>query len=909
MAERSFDTTIPKAYDAKSVESRWYAEWVDRGYFRADPTRVSKDRPPFCIVLPPPNVTGALHIGHALQQTLQDVPIRRRRMQGYETLWLPGTDHAGIATQVVVERHLRSQGVEDPRSLGREAFVDRVWEWKEQYGNRIVEQMQALGNSCDWSRLRFTMDEQLSRAVRVAFVRMYEDDLIYRGERIVNWCPTDQTALSDSELEHDEVEGELVTFRYPLSDGSGHIDVATTRVETMLGDTGVAVHPDDERYRHLVGKTVRHPFSGQDLPIVADSAVDPGFGTGAVKVTPAHDATDFETAERTGLPRLNILNGDGTISDAAPGGFAGLDRYEARRRVYQVLRERGLIVKEERPYVHSVGRCYRCHSEIEPWLSGKQWFVAVSRLAGPAKEAAESGRVRFFPLRWVGPYTAWLDNLRDWNISRQLWWGHRIPVWYCEDGHEFAAVEDPDTCPECGSGRIEQDPDVLDTWFSSQLWPFSTLGWPDETDDLRAFYPTSVLVTGYEILYLWVARMIMSGLYLVSPGSTRTGDPIPYEHVVIHGLVRDEKNRKMSKSLGNVIDPLEVIERFGADALRFAVVRLASPEQQNYPMGLRDADAGRNFANKIWNAARLVFEAAPEVGVREIRAPKSASLLQSWLLSRHEACRAEVDQAMEEYRFDAAAIALHRFLWSEYCDWGLEMAKPALYEGTDDRRTSTWGVLAWVLERTLRLLHPIMPFVTEEIWQRFEAGESIVVAPWPEPHWEHRDEDAERRVSFVEEVVSSLRRFRSDHDVSPSRSISARVIVEGDRREALESLAGEVRRLARLDALDITDETLDSRGSARLVVQGAEVLVPLAGVLDPAVECERIRRRLLDLDGDTVRAEQKLANEGFLAKAPAEVVEAERRKLEGLKEERAGLDAQLVELGCADDAAGSPGER
>jgi valyl-tRNA synthetase len=908
MAQGSNRTGMSTVYDARGVESRWYAEWADRGYFRADPSRVSNERPPFCIVLPPPNITGVLHIGHALDHTLQDVIIRRRRMQGYEALWLPGTDHAGIGTEVVVKRHLRSEGIEDHRSLGRDGFVERVWEWKEQYGNLIVEQMQKLGNSCDWSRLRFTMDEVLSRAVRVAFVRMYQDSLIYRGERIINWCPKDQTALSDSEVEHEEVEGELITFRYPLSDGSGHVDVATTRIETMLGDTGIAVHPDDERYRVMVGKIVRHPFTDRDLPIVADSAVDPGFGTGAVKVTPAHDPTDFEIAERAGLDRVNILNADATISDAAPEQFRGLDRFEARGRVLHALKERGLVVKEERPYLHSVGHCYRCGSEIEPWLSGKQWFVAVGRLTGPAKEAVTSGRVRFFPERWASSYSAWLDNLRDWNISRQLWWGHRIPVWYCRGGHEFASIEDPDACTECGSHDIEQDPDVLDTWFSSQLWPFSTLGWPKETGDLRTFYPTSVLVTGYEILYLWVARMIMSGLYLVSPQSTRTGDSIPFARVLIHGLVRDERNRKMSKSLGNVIDPLDVIDQYGADALRFALVRLASPEQQNYPMGIRDAEAGRNFANKIWNAARLVLDAMPEGSVFELPGSGPASLLEQWLLTRHETCRAEVDEAIEEYRFDDAAVALHRFLWSEYCDWGLEMAKPTLYEGTDEERRRTWAVLAWVLERTLRLLHPIMPFVTEEIWQRFGLGDSIVVATWPEAWPEHRDEDSERRFSFVEELVTSLRRFRSDHDVPASRALAATVSVGGDHREALEALAGEVRRLARLETLDVTQESLDPAGAARLVVQGAEVLVPLAGVLDPAVECGRIRRRLLDLDGDAVRVEQKLANEGFLANAPADVVEAQRRKLTGLKEERAALSAQLAELGCADETTGSPDE-
>src|SRR5918992_1582351 len=636
MSLQEMPKEMPKAYDPAGVEGRWYGHWVDRGYFRAD---ASSDREPFCIVLPPPNITGALHIGHAFQQTLQDVIIRRRRMQGFETLWLPGTDHAGIGTQVVVQRELRREGI-DPRELGRAMFVERVWEWKDQYGGRILEQMKALGNSFDWDRLRFTMDEQLSRAVRVAFVRMYEEGLIYRGERIINWCPTDRTSLSDSEVEHEDVEGELVTFRYMLSDDSGHVDVATTRIETMLGDTGVAVYPKDDRYRSLVGKTVRHPFDGRDIPIVADEAVDREFGTGAVKVTPAHDRTDFEIAERAGLPRRNILNSDATLSDEVPDEFRGLDRYKARERVLSRLRDMGLVVKEERPYLHAVGRCYRCSTEVEPWLSGKQWFVAVARLKGPARQVVEDGRIRFSPQRWANIYLDWLDRLRDWNISRQLWWGHRIPVWYCSNGHQFASIEDPDACPECGDRAPEQDPDVLDTWFSSQLWPFSTLGWPEQTEDLEFFYPTSALVTGYEILYLWVARMIMSAMFLV-------GD-IPFREVVIHGLIRDRRGRKMSKSLGNVIDPLDVIDRYGTDALRFALTRMASLEQQNLPLAEEAIVAGRHFANKIWNAARLVLSS----DVRpELPAVEDRSLADRWLLSRHELFRTEVVEALEEYRF------------------------------------------------------------------------------------------------------------------------------------------------------------------------------------------------------------------------------------------------------------------
>jgi valyl-tRNA synthetase len=875
------------AYEPADVEKRRYAEWIERGYFHAEP---NPDKKPYCIVLPPPNVTGALHMGHALDHTLQDIVIRRKRMQGFETLWLPGTDHAGIATEVLVERQLLEEGL-DKRQMGRGAFLDRVWEWKEKYGNRIVEQMKGLGNSCDWDRLRFTMDEGLQHAVRVAFVRQYDDGLIYRGDRIINWCPTDRTALSDSEVEHEDVEGELITFRYELSDGSGHIDVATTRIETMLGDTGVAVQPGDERYRALVGKTVRHPFGGEELPIVADEAVDPGFGTGAVKITPAHDPTDFEIAARAGLPSRNILNADATISDAAPQEFRGLDRNEARKRVLEALRQRGLIVNEERPYVHSVGHCYRCHSELEPWLSGKQWFVSVERLVGPAKEVAEDGRLRFFPERWRVQYTSWLDNLRDWNISRQLWWGHRIPVWYCKDGHEFASVEDPAACRECGSKDIDQDPDVLDTWFSSQLWPFSTLGWPEKTPELEYFYPTSVLVTGYEILYLWVARMVMSGMYFM--------DDVPFRHALIHGLVRDERNRKMSKSLGNVIDPLDVIAEFGADALRFALARLAGPDQQNYPFGMRDAETGRNFANKIWNAARLVLGEFADEGPPVLPPEDERGPVDRWLLSRAEACRAEVDAALEAYRFDVAAQSLQRFLWSEYCDWGLEMSKPRLYEGSPDERHASASVLAWTLERSLRLLHPIMPFVTEEIWQRFGIGDSIVISEWPEPHAEHRDQDAERGFSFAEDLVVAVRSFRSGHRLGPGTALDVRVHASAEQARVMDALADEIRRVGRIGELDALDGPVEAQGAARIMVQGAEVLIPLTGVLDPEEECGRIRGRLEAIAREAEAVARKLENRGFTEKAPPEVVEKQRHKLKGFEQERAILESQLAELGCS----------
>jgi valyl-tRNA synthetase len=858
---------MPSRFDAAAAQERWYGEWVRRGYFGARP---NDERRPFCIVLPPPNVTGALHIGHAFQQTYQDVVIRWARMRGFETLWLPGTDHAGIATEVLVGRQLRSEGIE-PQDIGREAFVQRVWAWRERYGGTIVEQMKALGNSFDWSRLRFTMDEGLQHAVRVAFVRLYEDGLIYRGERIINWCPTDHTALSDSEVEHEIVDGELVTFRYQLSDGAAHVDVATTRAETMLGDAGVAVHPDDERYRDLVGRTVRHPFTGEDLPILADEEVDPAFGTGAVKVTPAHDPTDFEIGERAGLVARNILNADATISDAAPERFRGLDRYRARRDVKAALKEAGLLVKEESPYRHAVGHCYRCHSEVEPWLSGQQWFVSVGRLTGPAKDAVLDGRIRFFPQRWARNYTDWLDNLRDWNISRQLWWGHRIPVWYCPEGHEFASIEDPETCRFCGRTDIEQDPDVLDTWFSSQLWPFSTLGWPEDTEDLRYFYPTTALVTGYEILYLWVARMVMSGLYL-------TGE-IPFEHVVIHGLVRDAQGRKMSKSLGNVIDPLDMVPKYGADALRYALMRMAGPEQQNLPLAVDQIEAGQHFANKIWNAARLVLSHHP--GGEPVLPPDERwTLAERWLLSRHQACLEEVDAALGGYRPADAAQSLQRFLWREYCDWALEMEKSRLSSDGPDRADAA-GVLAWVLERTLRLLQPLMPFVAEEIWQRFGVGESIVVAPWPEAVPEHRGPEAEQRFDALRDLVEEIRGLRAVLPPGPQHAVT----VDASFRELVEPFEGEVVRL--------TGTAIDYAA-----LDGVRARLNLPASLDLGPVVERRRKRLADVRVRLERARGKLANPGFLSKAAPEVVERERGQAAALEDEERAIVAELARLGA-----------
>ncbi len=875
---------MPPQYDPTEVEPRWTRTWIERGYFHA---HVPSDKPPYCIVIPPPNVTGRLHVGHALGRTIEDTLIRRARMQGYEACWIPGMDHAGIATQVVVERFLRDQGI-DRRELGREAFVERVWTWKEQYGGEIVEQIKRMGASCDWERERFTMDEGLSRAVRVAFVRMYEAGLIYRGERLVNWCPTDRTGLSDSEVEHEDVAGELVTFRYPLTDGSGGIEVATTRVETMLGDTGIAVHPGDERYAALVGRTVTHPFDGREIPIVADHHVDREFGTGAVKVTPAHDQNDFDIAQRTGLPLMNILNADATLNDAVPPEFRGLDRYAARAAVRDALEAKGLLVEEERPYVHAVGHCYRCHSEIEPWIAGLQWFVQVSGLVGPAKEAVLDGRVRFSPERWQRPFVNWLDNLRDWNISRQLWWGHRIPAWYCPDGHVTVAAEDPAACAECGRTELTQDEDVLDTWFSSQLWPYSTLGWPDETPELASFYPNEALVTGYEILYLWVARMIMSGLFLV-------GD-VPFRNAVIHGLVRDGQGRKMSKSLGNVIDPIEMIDRYGADALRFSLARSATGGQQDIPLSEDAIEAGRNFANKIWNASRLVLRGF-DGGEPELPPAERRTVAERWLLSRHQACLAEVDAALDEYRFADAAQALQRFTWSELCDWGLELEKGRL-DGTEQERADAAALLAWVLERTLRLLHPTMPFVTEEIWQRFGIGESITIAAWPEPHPEHRDEGAESSLGLVQEVVTALRQFRAQHHIPSSQALAVTVGVPDADQAVLGELGERIGRMTGTSDMTIVPgDSPKADGTLRAVVSGGFVEIPLAGAIDLEAERARLSKRLGELDRDIERSGTKLANEGFRAKAAPEIVAGEQDKLTRLTAERDQLVAQLGELG------------
>jgi valyl-tRNA synthetase len=871
---------FPTAFEPAAIERRWYDTWEQRGLFRASHR---SDKRPYTIVIPPPNVTGALHMGHAFEHTLQDGFVRRARMQGYEALWLPGTDHAGIATQNVVERELAREGI-DRRTLGRDKFVERVWEWKEEYGGRILDQMRRLGDSCDWERERFTMDEGLSRAVRTVFVRWFEDGLIYRGWRIINWCPRCTTALSDIEVKHEDVDGELVTFRYPLADGSGYISVATTRVETMLGDSGIAVHPEDERYRKFIGKRVRHPFFPErGVPIVADAAVDPDFGTGAVKVTPAHDPTDFEIGERHGLEQINIFD-EVARTNANAGRFRGLDRFDARRSVLEKLDHLELVDNVQRPYIHPVGHCDRCGTEVEPWLS-EQWFVKMRPLAGPALEAVRDGRIRMSPERFVKFYKEWMTNIRDWCISRQLWWGHRIPIWYCDDCTAiFASLEDADRCTSCGSDNVRQDEDVLDTWFSSQLWPFSTLGWPDETPDLDYFYPTTLMAPGYEILYLWVARMIASGLYFM-------GD-VPFREVLIHGIVRDFEGKKMSKSLGNVIDPLTMIDVYGADALRFSLAFAAVPGNDT-SLSENRIEGARNFANKLWNAARFVLMALGEVRP-ELPASQELGLEDRWILSRLDETIEEVNRQLDSFNWSEAMRALHRFSWSEFCDWYIEIAKLQL---DGERGPATRAVLAHVLDSVLRLLHPVMPFITEELWSRLRPNNgSIMVAQWP-VSMGREDGAAREALDRFRDLVVAIRRLKVDYGVPPGKRIAVRVGAGGFQSE-VRSLAHAAIALARLESVEVVDRLPSTTGHARtLTPAGLEASVALEGVVNLASEQRRVRTAISQAERDIERSERKLSDENFLAKAPAEIVAKERAKLAEAQLAMRKLEERMAALG------------
>ncbi|GLW65567.1 valine--tRNA ligase [Actinomadura rubrobrunea] len=858
---------LPTKYQPADVEGRLYERWVSAGYFAADPARYP-DRPAYSIVIPPPNVTGSLHMGHALDHSIQDALVRRRRMQGYETVWVPGMDHAGIATQNVVERELAKEG-KSRHDLGREAFVERVWAWKAESGGRILGQMRRLGDSVDWGREAFTMDEARARAVRTIFKRLFDDGLIYRAERIINWCPRCLTALSDIEVEHAEREGELVSIRY--GSGEDEIVVATTRAETMLGDTAVAVHPDDERYRHMVGREIELPLTGRRIPVVADEHVDPEFGTGAVKVTPAHDPNDFEIGRRHDLPSLTIMDERGVIT--AHGPFEGLDRFEARPAVVAALRQQGRIVKEVRPYVHSVGHCQRCSTVVEPRVS-LQWFVKVAPLAKAAGDAVREGRVKIHPPEMAARYFEWVDNMHDWCISRQLWWGHRIPVWYGPDGQTMCPG--PDEEPPAG---WTQDTDVLDTWFSSALWPFSTFGWPERTPDLERFYPTSVLVTGYDILFFWVARMMMFGLYAMDGVE-------PFKVIALHGMVRDQHGKKMSKSFGNVVDPLDWIDRYGADATRFTLLRGANPGG-DVPVADEWAQGSRNFCNKLWNATR--FALMNGAHVRGELPSEGLTTVDRWVLSRLQKVIAEVDGHLESFEFAKACETLYHFAWDEVCDWYVELSKVQL----DDPATaeSTRRVLGEVLDNLLRLLHPVVPFVTEELWTSLTGRETIVRAEWPQPDRARRDEDAEALVASLQRLVTEVRRFRADQGLKPGQRVAA-ALEWGE--SPLAAHEPGVRMLLRLDA---PGEGFSA--TASLPVEGVTVRLDTHGAIDVAAERKRLEKDLANARKEAEQARRKLGNESFVAKAPEAVVAKTRDRLSQAEAEIARLEAQLAALPAA----------
>jgi valyl-tRNA synthetase len=870
---------LPSVYEPGQVERKWYKFWKERNYFAPSG---DTNQPMFSIVMPPPNVTGSLHLGHALDNTLQDILTRWKRMQGYNVLWLPGTDHAGIATQAKVEEALAQEGL-SRHDLGREKFVERVWEWKHLYGNRITEQLSLLGSSCDWSRERFTMDEGCSRAVREVFVDMYNKGLIYQGDYIINWCPKCHTAISDIEVEHEDTEGKLWYIRYPIEGSDEYLVVATTRPETMLGDTGVAVHPEDERYSHLIGRNVMLPLMNRPIPVFADDYVDKEFGTGAVKVTPAHDPNDFEMGLRHQLPQIKVMD-DGGIMNENAGQYEGLDRSECRQKVVADLEALGLLEKIE-PHQHAVGHCQRCETIIEPMIS-KQWFVRMKPLAEPAIRRVVEGDIRFVPERFTKIYLNWMENIRDWCISRQLWWGHRIPVWYCDQcGEIICSKTDPDRCPSCESDQLRQDEDVLDTWFSSALWPFSTLGWPEETKDLETFYPTSVLVTGRDIIFFWVARMIFSGL-------EHTGQ-VPFYDVNIHGLILDAQGRKMSKSLGNGIDPIEVIDKYGADTLRFALITGVTPGN-DVRFHWEKVENTRNFANKIWNAARFVLmnlEGYEPVEVAE----EDLTLADRWIISRLANTAEDVTRLLEEYDLGEAAKTLYEFIWDEFCDWYIELAKIRLGQSADFRhRLVAQNVLLQVLFDTLRLLHPFMPFITEEIYQNLPGhNDTIILDAWPVKGqvWPEAVEDMQQLMS----VIRNLRNIRAEFNVAPGTPINTIILVRDQGKMALfENNQEYIQRLAQVKKIEVVNN-LDTKPAQAVSALTAwtEIYVPLEGIIDIEREIVRLEKELKATEADLQRAESKLGNANFLAKAPQEVIAKENAKAEEARVKREGILQRL----------------
>lgn len=877
---------LPKTYDPEKTEKKWYQYWEDKGLFEAE---LDPERDSFSIVMPPPNITGQLHLGHALDNTLQDILTRWKRMQGYNTLWLPGTDHASIATEVKVVEKLREEGLEKD-DLGREGFLERAWEWKQEYGGRITEQLRKMGSSCDWSRERFTMDEGCSRAVREVFVRLYEKGLIYQGDYIVNWCPDCHTTLSDIEVEHEEHASKIYYLRYPLKEMDDYIVVATTRPETMLGDTAVAVNPDDERYRDLVGSTAILPLMNREIPIIADEYVDKEFGTGMVKVTPAHDPNDFEMGRRHNLEIIRVIDENARMTGIT-GKYAGMDRYECREEVIKDLQKEGLLEKIE-DYEHAVGQCYRCDTVIEPLVS-KQWFVKMKPLAEPAIKAVKEGRTRFVPERFSKVYLNWMENIQDWCISRQLWWGHRIPVWYCQDcGKVIVSKEEKvEACPECNSKDLKQDEDVLDTWFSSGLWPFSTMGWPEETRDLEFFYPTDVLVTGRDIIFFWVARMIFMALEFM--------DEVPFRDVYIHGLIRDAEGRKMSKSLGNGIDPLEVIEEYGADALRFTLITGNTPGND---MRFREErlEASRNFANKIWNASRFILMNIEDLDFAAIKEEElEFTLADRWIISRLNKVIMAVDKGLSSYNFGEVGKALYDFIWSEFCDWYIELIKPRLYQDQDltAKKTAQY-VGVTVLEKILRLLHPVMPFITEEIWQQLPgSGESIMTTSWPEVDEDVIDDEIEGKMNLIMDVIKAVRNIRNEMKVNPGKRIKGILNSPEEKIAILEEGFNYIKDLARIKELTVTVDLIEKpEKSSTAIVGGVEVILPLEGMVDLDKEIKRLEKELEEVEFEINRARGKLANEGFVNKAPEHLVEKEREKLKEYKNKKEKLKERIEEL-------------
>jgi len=875
---------LPARYDPREVEDRIRREWEKSPYWVCDPRSGKK---PFSIVIPPPNITGRLHMGHALNNTLQDIVIRYKRMDGYEACWFPGTDHAGIATQNVVEQELAKEG-KTRHDLGREAFVKRVWQWREKYGSEIIEQLKALGASCDWTRTRFTLDEGLSRAVRTAFVRLYEEGLIYRGDYMINWCPRCETAISDIEVEHKEVDGHLYFVRYPLEEG-GHVTIATTRPETMLGDTAVAVNPGDERYRHLIGKTAVLPIIGRRLPIVAAEEVDPEFGTGVLKITPGHDPIDFEIGKRHGLPSVNILNGDGTINENG-GPFAGMDRYRAREAIVARLEEEDLLEKVV-PYRHAVGHCQRCGTPVEPLIS-TQWFVKMRPLAEPAIQVVKEGRIRFIPERWTKLYYDWLENIRDWCISRQLWWGHRIPAWYGPDGTIFAAMDEEEARAKARTHygedvELHQEEDVLDTWFSSSLWPFSVMGWPDETEDLKRFYPTSLLITGFDILFFWVARMVMMGLHFMGE--------VPFREVYITPLIVDERGQKMSKSRGNVIDPMEVKESHGMDALRFTLSH-ASSKGRAWRLSWTQLDESRNFLNKIWNMARFILQNTEDLPEGLSLSGRTLAWEDRWILSLLSRLVGKVREELDRYNFHLAAEALYHFTWHELCDWYLEVAKVRLAGEDEEAKRTCQLVLREVLDVLLRLLHPYMPYITEEIWRHRGHEGTVALAEFPRPRPDLVDPQAERLFELFKELVTEVRAIRAELRVPAGAEVE--VIVSGAEEAArglLSAFEAAVKKLARASRVRYEEAFTPPPGTAKGVAGPLIIYLPLAGVVDWAAAKERLEKELAKVEAELGKLEARLSNESFRDRAPAEVVAKTEEQAQALRARRARLKRHLEE--------------